>query len=442
MPIWRSQPKETYSRGSSVHQLRAYLPVRHRQETLEATWKQGNLITAPRDQLNHSEFESDFERFLDSTSSRVSGCWGRNSASSVVSSIKAKNGVATVLINPKPFTPASDTMEHADVGRLYPANATGIRLNQVSSKTNGSVNIAGVLDDNKLTVSLHSSGGPLLKRGNLLKRICHRLNNQDVRIIGHIPGHTHGRCEVLAGETNEGLKLVIESHRCFEDDPQGNSSAQKKFYRHALICGDLSHTNIVPFLGVHSSNQFPYACIFKAGGKENLKEYLGGNPGASRLKALAEVARGLHHIHDLGIVHGSIRAANIRIDDQGTAKIAGFASATLPNITSEDFDDSGRSDVSRWSSPEICHGNGLTEASDVYAFGMLAYEAFSGQVPFHGKVDTAVVIAVINGNERPPRPAHQELSDQLWGMIEKCWQKEPSDRPTIRELVAFLELEK
>jgi hypothetical protein len=95
------------------------------------------------------------------------------------------------------------------------------------SQTNGSVNIAGVLDDNKLTVSLHSSGGPLLKRGTLLKRICHRLNNQDVRIIGHIPGHTHGRCEVLAGETNEGLKLVIESHRCFEDDPQGNASAQK-----------------------------------------------------------------------------------------------------------------------------------------------------------------------------------------------------------------------
>lgn len=70
---------------------------------------------------------------------------------------------------------------------------------------------------------------------------------------------------------------------------------------------------------------------------------------------------------------------NIRIDDQGTARIAGFASATIilqPNVVLEDIDDSGESNVSRWCSPEILHpgGFGLTKASDMYAFSMLAYE--------------------------------------------------------------------
>ncbi|KAF9784463.1 kinase-like domain-containing protein, partial [Thelephora terrestris] len=214
--------------------------------------------------------------------------------------------------------------------------------------------------------------------------------------------------------------------------------------RHAFVCRGLSHTNIVPFLGVFSSEKFPYACIFESIGKENLKEYLLSNPGCSRLKSLAEVARGLHHIHDLDTVHGSIRGANIRIDEQGTARIAGFASATLPDvdITPEDVDVLVEA---RWCSPELLQpgANGLnkaraTKASDMYAFGMLAYEVFSGQVPFHDKQNTVAVITAISTDERPPRPTHQELSDQLWELIEKCWQTDPSHRPTIREVVAFM----
>ena len=151
---------------------------------------------------------------------------------------------------------------------------------------------------------------------------------------------------------------------------------------------------------------------------------------------------------------------NIRIDDQGTAKIAGFASATLSNIESEDIDEPVES---RWCSPEILDPGAFglakakaTKSSDVYAFGMLAYEVgssfhvvprpcsscaqtFSGQIPFHDRQSAAVTVAVITANERPPRPGHQELSDQLWEMIQKCWQTNPSQRPTIREVVKFLE---
>lgn len=75
---------------------------------------------------------------------------------------------------------------------------------------------------------------------------------------------------------------------------------------------------------------------------------------------------------------------NIRIDDHGTARIAGFATATIilqPDIALEDIDGSVESNVSRWCSPEILHPGGfgltkarVTKASDIYAFGMLAYE--------------------------------------------------------------------
>jgi len=74
--------------------------------------------------------------------------------------------------------------------------------------------------------------------------------------------------------------------------------------------------------------------------------------------------------------------SNIWIDEQGAARIAGFASATImveSNITLEDVDKSVESDLSRWYSPEVLNpGSGSnmareTKASDMYSFGMLAY---------------------------------------------------------------------
>jgi len=75
---------------------------------------------------------------------------------------------------------------------------------------------------------------------------------------------------------------------------------------------------------------------------------------------------------------------NIRIDGRGVAQIAEFASATMileSDTALEDIDESVEANMSRWCSPEILHPGsfGLTEAkvtkaSDIYAFGMLAYE--------------------------------------------------------------------
>ena len=42
---------------------------------------------------------------------------------------------------------------------------------------------------------------------------------------------------------------------------------------------------------------------------------------------------------------------------------------------------------------------------------------------------------------RPPRPNHPELSDRMWGMIEGCWESDPSRRKTIAEVIVTLDAE-
>ena len=99
----------------------------------------------------------------------------------------------------------------------------GVIHNANALQTNDSVTVEGILNDDGLTVSLRS----LNSRSTPLKRFCVRFNDTELRTIGDIPGHNHEFCDVLAGETSEGLKLVIESHRCYASDLQGNASALK-----------------------------------------------------------------------------------------------------------------------------------------------------------------------------------------------------------------------
>jgi serine/threonine protein kinase len=77
-----------------------------------------------------------------------------------------------------------------------------------------------------------------------------------------------------------------------------------------------------------------------------------------------------------------------------------------------------------------------TESSDCYALGMVIYETISGNAPFHKDTDLMVVTKVLRG-ERPPRGA--KFRKDLWSMLERCWESQPNNRPSIGEVLRCLE---
>jgi serine/threonine protein kinase len=79
----------------------------------------------------------------------------------------------------------------------------------------------------------------------------------------------------------------------------------------------------------------------------------------------------------------------------------------------------------------------VSTRSDVFSFGMVVVEAFTGKPPFHKISSTAAAVCVLSG-ERPTRPARQDLTNDLWEITKRCWHWNSQCRPDVTEVVHCL----
>jgi len=144
---------------------------------------------------------------------------------------------------------------------------------------------------------------------------------------------------------------------------------------------------------------------------------------------------------------GFIYQANVLVDTSGRARLADFGLLTiLPDSTTSSS--CGQGGTVRWMSPELLDPEmfGLkdshrTKSSDCYALGMVVYEVLSGHVPFFRYRDYAPVARILRG-ERPERPQGAEagwFTDDVWGILGRCWVPEPGNRPSIGVVLQCLE---
>lgn len=221
----------------------------------------------------------------------------------------------------------------------------------------------------------------------------------------------------------------------------------KEVCHEALLWKHLDHQHILPFLGVTKTVFAPRLGLvspWMANG--NILQYLERNPQADRLSLIFQSAFGLQYLHGLqpALLHGDVKAANILIDGGGCARLADFGLLTISETQgfATTFRPSEGGSV-RWMAPELFReGIMKSRSSDIYSFGMTLLEVYTGRPPFSsGRVsfhNDAQILMVILSGKRPERPETRALTDDLWELIQQCWNEDPLVRPTSLEIANHL----
>ncbi|KAL0069387.1 hypothetical protein AAF712_003410 [Marasmius tenuissimus] len=244
-------------------------------------------------------------------------------------------------------------------------------------------------------------------------------------------------------------------------DQHRENEVAEEFYKEALVWTQLSHPNILPFHGV-STTLFPQRFCLISPWMENgdIITFLKRAPAHDKLTALLEISAGIAYLHELKIVHGDIKGANILVDKHGKSRLGDFGLARIVNETLSmgDSTTENQKGTVRWMAPELFHtgdsdmnsnpsdrGNGVKTkndkfARDLYAFACTVLEIMTGKPPFAELRDPmGCMFQVVVLKKRPPRPSSEYwCPDNVWDMVEQCWAQQMQDRPKASEVHKFL----
>ena len=235
-----------------------------------------------------------------------------------------------------------------------------------------------------------------------------------------------GRDEVLHRDV--ALKVV-------KKDSQFDSATGHCLLHEARASSSLSHPNICTIYEVGETNGELYIVMELVQGR-SLREMCadGGLPPESVLRYGVQVASALVRAHDRGIVHRDLKTANIVVTAEGLVKVLDFGLAKrigggIFQATTWTFgsvqEKSTVSGTLPYMAPEVLRGEGADFRSDLWALGVVLYEAASGSLPFAGRTAFEISSSIIS---ELPKPLGPPVPPGLWAIIQRCLTKEPMQR--------------
>src|SRR5690349_17887581 len=210
----------------------------------------------------------------------------------------------------------------------------------------------------------------------------------------------------------------------FAEDPE----YRERFQLEARAVARLKHPNILEVFDFGNQDGTAYIVMeFAEGG--TLADALGAPMRLEDVLNLLEpLAAALDYAHSRGILHRDIKPANIFLRRDGTPVLADFGLSRIagshPRLTASGV----VMGTPEYMSPEQVGDRPLGTASDRYSFAVVAYEMFTGRVPFQSESFASVLVSHMT---RPMPTAHElsgELSAHVESVLRRALAKNPDDR--------------
>jgi len=216
----------------------------------------------------------------------------------------------------------------------------------------------------------------------------------------------------------------------------GRSSAtNESLLQEARASSALAHPHICTIYEVGEAEGELYVVMEMLEGKTLCDMYgQTGLPPDSVIRYGAQIASALARAHGRGIVHRDLKSANIVITSDGLAKVLDFGLAKHSAASSVDDATRSLATIENASSvsgtlwymaPELLRGEPADYRTDLWAFGVVLYEAACGRLPFSGRTGFEISSAIMR---EMPTALGPPVPPALWAIIQRCLAKEPAQR--------------
>jgi TolB-like protein/tetratricopeptide (TPR) repeat protein/predicted Ser/Thr protein kinase len=213
-----------------------------------------------------------------------------------------------------------------------------------------------------------------------------------------------------------------------------------RFMHEAQAAAALDHPNICTVFEIAEAEGQLYIAMPYVEG-ESLKERIASGPleVGEVLELALQAAAGLKAAHERGIVHRDIKSANLMVTPEGQVKIMDFGFAKTAGATRVTRTGTTLG-TAAYMSPEQALGQAADHRTDIWSLGVVLYEMLSGELPFKGDYDPALMYSIVNETPEPLTEMNAAVPLELEQVVDRALTKDPDKRyQSAGELIDALE---
>jgi len=207
-----------------------------------------------------------------------------------------------------------------------------------------------------------------------------------------------------------------------------------RFRFEAEVVASFDHPNVVRVFSSGEADGAPYLVmpLMTGGSLATRLNTLGPDrrlPEKEVAKIVRDIALGVHHAHQRGLIHRDLKPGNILLDESHTPHVADFGLARRVDVS--EASSAGIAGTVAYMAPEQARGDKqLTTAVDVHALGVILFELLTGNLPYGG-TDIASILQKLNDpavHAPSIRQYRPDVPADLEAICLKCLEKLPEDR--------------
>jgi serine/threonine protein kinase/tetratricopeptide (TPR) repeat protein len=216
----------------------------------------------------------------------------------------------------------------------------------------------------------------------------------------------------------------------------GGEKERARFVHEARSAAGLDHSNICTIHEIDTVEDHTFIAMAYVAG-DSLQSRVEGGPlklGESVRLAL-DLCEALEESHLKSVVHRDIKPANVIVSEKGHAVVLDFGLAMLKGRTRLTREGTTVGTVN-YMSPEQARGDAVDGRTDIWSLGVVLYQMVTGQLPFKGDHESAVVYSILNEEPEPVTALRTGVPLELERLIDRCLEKEPGARYQTAEDLA------